>query len=139
MDYLRYLTCEELEHKISVTEDNDRSLAKYSRVSQEYSFPVCLRCGAPRIIHRDSDFNRCEGQPSADFIKNMIDMLKQTKGIEKFALLEADEDIGRKKRLRSNEQLDSDHLPRGKKVDTKVTPSKTIGNTTNDGCNFFIG
>ena len=136
MDFVRYLTCDELEQKISDTEDNDRSLAKYSRITQEYTFPVCLKCRAPKIIHRYNDFSSCEGQPSGDFIEIMVEMLKQTKGIEKFALLEADEDIGRKKRLRSNEQLDSDHLPRGKKVDTKVTPSKTVGNITNDGCNI---
>ena len=84
MDDMIYLTGEELEQRIAQTSDNSRSLVRYSRWSREYIFPECNICGAPKIIHRNMEFDTCNGQPSTEFIETMVDMLNQTKGVEKF-------------------------------------------------------
>ena len=55
----KYLTGEELEQRIAETNDNDRSLVRYSRWSRKYSFPECHNCGAPKLAHKTMDFNKC--------------------------------------------------------------------------------
>ena len=129
---MNFLKGEELEKKIANTEENDRSLVKYDRKSKDYLFPECERCGAPRIIHKDDDILNCESKPSDDEKKIMIDMLKKSKGIEKFNLKDGDDDIdkyGKKirkaeKRPRSDEM--EEDMPQGKKIDEKLTPNKHI-------------
>ena len=130
MDTLRYLTGEEMDQKLAAISDNDRSLVRYSRWSKEYIFPECTKCGAPKVIHRDMNFDQCDGHPSREFIETMLEMLKHSKYIDKFGLADMDDDIGKlgttgsrnKKRVLSDESLD---LPKGKKVDVKTSPKKS--------------
>ena len=84
---MNFLNGEELEKKIANTEENDRSLVRYDRKNKDFVFPECEKCGAPRIIHRD------ESKPSNEEKEVMINMLKKSKGIEKFNLKGGDDDI----------------------------------------------
>ena len=101
-----YLTCE-LEQKVAGIDDNNRSLAKFDRNSKEIVFLGCIRCGAPKMIHRNDDFENCDNKPTKEFIELMVQYLRQTRGIEKFKLVEGLDDINKlgqswdRKRLRS--------------------------------------
>ena len=138
MDDMNFLNGEELEKKIANTEENDRSLVRYDRKTKDFVFPECEKCGAPRIIHRDDDFANCESKPSNEEKEVMINMLKKSKGIEKFNLKDGDDDIDKygnkirkaEKRPRGDEM--DEEMPSGKKIDEKVTPTKYLGDFEDD-------
>ena len=75
------------------------------------------------------EFDTCNGQPSTEFIETMVDMLKQTKGVEKFGLVEADDNIDKynnaeRRNMKRNMSDEPEDLPRGKKLDEKCSPKK---------------
>ena len=113
MDDMNFLNGEELEEKIANTEENDRSLVKYDRKSKDFVFPECEKCGAPRIIHKDDDFVNCESKPSKEEKEVMINMLKKSKGIEKFNLKDGDDDIDKY----GNKIRKAEKRPRGVETD----------------------
>ena len=131
---LHYLTGYDLERRIADTADNNRALVRFDRQTQQYIFPKCDKCDAPKIIHRQYEFQNCVGTPTKDSIQVMLDELRQVKGIEKFAVISGHDDIdkfgGVSKRRRSKE-LPED-LPEGKRLDIKITPSKVQTNVNEE-------
>ena len=132
LDNMNFLSGEELDIKIDNTEDNDRSLVRYDRNSKDFKFPECEKCGAPRIVHRNMDLSECVSKPTEDDLNFIDRMLRECKGIEKFALNQADDNIekyGRKSRqsAKRNRSVGADdNLPEGKKKDEKRTPIKQV-------------
>ena len=137
---LDYLTGDDLIARINDTAENDRSLVRFDRSTQQYLFPRCSNCQAPKIVHRSYDFKNCSRKPSQELVEMIVHQLRQVEGLEKFGIIDGIDTINKigtaSKRARSEDL--PDEIPEGKKLDDKLTPSKLQQNIMGiDNCDVI--